>query len=905
VIRLNEVRANEPGADNSEYVEIFSDAPPETLTGLTLIVLGDGAGGSGVIEAVVDLGSLTANDSFFVIAEDTFELGTADFVTPLNFENTDNVTFLIVRDFTGANGDDLDGDDDGTLEIRPWAEVIDGVSLLGAEDFANLDYSSDLMVSVVDGGDDVPFYVFRDVDGTGMWTEGNFDPAAPDSNDSPGVSNVVSGEVGVTFDIASLVESDDSNVATGTVVRTGSGTTGDLTVTLTVRGAGGFVDRSELSVPETVVIPDGQESATFTATAVDDLWPDGDQTVTVEASAVGIVSGSGTIGVTDDAGDSHQLVINEIYADPIDDANGDGVVGSGFPSGDEFVEFVNISGQMLDISGWTFSDRFGDENTGTPVTHTFPAGTVLGSGCAIVVFGSGILSEGPNLNFGTAIVQNASNGSGLFLDDITEGLTVRNTSGTEIFAVAYENGGDFTGSLTLDPDLDLVGGFQSHFIETTREEEFSPGRRVVDGSNFCTIPNLLALGAIERDLSEDQGAGAGTLTIQRGGTGGDLVVTLESGDTTELTVPAMATIPDGSSGVTVDVATVNDSIIDGLQTVIVTASATGFLPTTIPFTVDDDGADAAVTTVFINEVDAAQDGEDTGEFVEIYDGGTGNTPLGGLVLVLFNGSSENPRSYTAIDLTGKQTDDDGFFLVATPTIVPSPGGSSLAFSSGSGNLQNGTDAVAIYVGFTSDFPFNTPPTTIGLVDAVVYGAAGADADALISALIPGQSTVSEGGANNTDAIARRPDGGTRLDTSTYVTQPPTPGTTNVADFGSGYASWATGFPGLTGGMLDDDDNDGTVNQIEYALGLDPLTADSAQIPSPTLNGSGQLALTFTKGAIAGIDPSADYAVEISTDLVTWATEGVTTVNDDATELSVTVDRTGTILFARLRLVLSP
>ena len=32
--------------------------------------------------------------------------------------------------FTGANGDDLDTDDDGTLDSTPWTSVVDAVSLI-------------------------------------------------------------------------------------------------------------------------------------------------------------------------------------------------------------------------------------------------------------------------------------------------------------------------------------------------------------------------------------------------------------------------------------------------------------------------------------------------------------------------------------------------------------------------------------------------------------------------------------------------------------------------------------------------------------------------------------------------------------------------------------------------------
>jgi len=52
--------------------------------------------------------------------------------------------------------------------------------------------------------------------------------------------------------------------------------------------------------------------------------------------------------------------------------------------------------------------------------------------------------------------------------------------------------------------------------------------------------------------------------------------------------------------------------------------------------------------IIINEVDADTPGVDSLEFVELYDGGTGNTDLSGLVIVFFNGSDD--ASYPAFDL---------------------------------------------------------------------------------------------------------------------------------------------------------------------------------------------------------------------------------------------------------------
>jgi predicted extracellular nuclease len=182
---INEVRIDQPGTDNDEYFELFG-AANQSLDGLTYLVIGDGTGGSGVIEAVVDLtGQSLDGDGFFLAAESTFTLSTADLTTSLNFENSDNVTHLLVRDFSGSNGDDLDTNDDGVLDATPWSEVLDSVALVTP----TVPGSSEYVYSTNQVGPDdafVPGHVFRLPDG-GDWQIGPFDPA--NGNDTPGEAN--------------------------------------------------------------------------------------------------------------------------------------------------------------------------------------------------------------------------------------------------------------------------------------------------------------------------------------------------------------------------------------------------------------------------------------------------------------------------------------------------------------------------------------------------------------------------------------------------------------------------------------------------------------------------------------------------------------------------------------------
>ncbi|RME27671.1 MAG: hypothetical protein D6806_04305, partial [Deltaproteobacteria bacterium] len=186
---LNEIRIDQPGGDNDEYVELVGQ-PGTSLDGVTLLVIGDGTGGSGVIEAVVDFAGYTIPQSgFFLAAESTFTLGTPDMVTDLNFENSDNLTFVLVTGFTGSVGDDLDFDDDCFLDVLPANQVLDAVSLvekpidsLGSGDECY--YSN---ITVGPDGNYVPGHVYACPDGSWGWTIGVFSPVG--ATDTPGASN--------------------------------------------------------------------------------------------------------------------------------------------------------------------------------------------------------------------------------------------------------------------------------------------------------------------------------------------------------------------------------------------------------------------------------------------------------------------------------------------------------------------------------------------------------------------------------------------------------------------------------------------------------------------------------------------------------------------------------------------
>lgn len=221
VFQISEIRIDQPGSDNDEYFEL-SGIANSSLDGLTYIVIGDGSGGSGVIEAVVDLtGSSIAASGLFVAAESTFSLATADLTTSLSFENSDNVTHLLVADFSGANGDDLDANDDGILDVEPWSEIVDSVALRESIGSGDQLYSDTI---VGPDGNFVPGHVFRCENGFEI---GSFDPSGGD--DTPGAVNACAGgPVVQDVTIPQIQGNTDTSPFVGQQIRTTGIVVGDF-----------------------------------------------------------------------------------------------------------------------------------------------------------------------------------------------------------------------------------------------------------------------------------------------------------------------------------------------------------------------------------------------------------------------------------------------------------------------------------------------------------------------------------------------------------------------------------------------------------------------------------------------------------------------------------------------------
>jgi hypothetical protein len=189
-ITLNEIRTDQSGLDTDEYFEL-AGTPGESLQDVWYIVIGDGLGASGTIEFVLDLtgSAINGRGLFFACEESHSLVATADLVTNLRFENSDNVTHLLVTGFTGADGDDLDLDDDCVLDVTPWISELDRIALIEEENppLATDCHYGPPTVGPNDGF--VPAHIYRCP--SGSWFIG---PFTYPGDDTPGASNASCGE---------------------------------------------------------------------------------------------------------------------------------------------------------------------------------------------------------------------------------------------------------------------------------------------------------------------------------------------------------------------------------------------------------------------------------------------------------------------------------------------------------------------------------------------------------------------------------------------------------------------------------------------------------------------------------------------------------------------------------------
>ena len=231
----------------------------------------------------------------------------------------------------------------------------------------------------------------------------------------------------------------------------------------------------------TVVIPAGSLSATVTVTAIDDSEVEGSEFVEVRMSnpinALADANSVASFTIDDDDQAGPSIVLNEVLYDPsnsglLGDANGDGLY---VQDEDEFIELLNTGSQPLDVSGWKVYDASA-LSSGTP-RHVFPAGSVIPSGTALVLFGGGT----PTGSFGGAVVQTTTTGA-INLNNAGDLLTITDAQDSVMITFDVAPYSDNPNeSYTRSPDI--TGEFVQHSTVGSGTLLFSPGTRL-DGSSF-------------------------------------------------------------------------------------------------------------------------------------------------------------------------------------------------------------------------------------------------------------------------------------------------------------------------------------------------------------------------------------------------------------------------------------
>ncbi len=112
---INEFSASTVGTD-LEFIELFGAHNTNYGAYSILEIEGDAGSAAGVIDEVITVGTTNALGYWLAsLASNSLENGT--------------MSLLLVLNFTGAFGDDLDTNNDGIFDVTPWNSIVDSIAL--------------------------------------------------------------------------------------------------------------------------------------------------------------------------------------------------------------------------------------------------------------------------------------------------------------------------------------------------------------------------------------------------------------------------------------------------------------------------------------------------------------------------------------------------------------------------------------------------------------------------------------------------------------------------------------------------------------------------------------------------------------------------------------------------------
>ncbi len=637
-VTLSEIRIDQPSTDNDEFFEL-TGAPGASLDGLTYLVIGDGAGGSGVIEAVVDLtGQVLDANGFFVAAESTFTQGTADLVANLNFENSDNVTHLVVSGFTGANADDLDTDDDGTLDVVPFAGLEDCLALIESTTSGEFTYCA---TGIGPDGTFVPGHVSACPGGFAI---GSF---ATGVDDTPGAANQCPAPP-VPVLVINEIDYDQPSTDTGEfieITNTGTGAA-DLSayqLELINGAGGGAAVYNTIVLPAVSLAPGAYFVVCGNAANVDncdlDASPDSNLIQNGAPDAVALTTGGMIVDTVSYEGDVPGFT----------EGSGSGLTDSGSTGNDDLGISRFADGLDTDMNNVDFVFSCitpGEANTDTAID-------------------CGVVAE-PTLVINEIDYDQPGSDTAEFIEIKNVGPAAVNLAGFTV-SLVNGNGGSVYNTIAL-PAVSLGAG-EYFVICGDASIVFNCNLDVSPNSNLVQngSPDAVALfqGATLIDTVSYEGDVPGFTE----GSGAGLTDSGSGGQDNR----GISRIPDGLDTDSNNVDFQNVCITPGAEN---TSDASN-CPTPGP------------PALRINEIDYDQPGADTAEFIELVNAGDGAADLTGVSLVLVNGNGAAP--YQTIALPAVTVAAGGYYVVCADALTVA--NCDLAAIN---SIQNGApDAVAL------------------------------------------------------------------------------------------------------------------------------------------------------------------------------------------------------------------
>ncbi|QDU72836.1 Calx-beta domain-containing protein [Mucisphaera calidilacus] len=479
---------------------------------------------------------------------------------------------------------------------------------------------------------------------------------------------------------------EDGDAGSFRVIRTGS-TVGDVEVLIRVSGtARNGTDYT--AIERTVTIPDGDAFVDIPVNVINDSLVENDETVTVTL----LRSNAYTLGDDTDATVTiadNEPVINIAANDAAADEDGDAgqftVTRTGSTVGDVEV-LIRVTGTARNGTDYTAIERTvtipdGDATVTIDVDAINDSLVENDETVTVTLLRSNAYTLGDDTDASVTIADNepviniAANDDAADEDGDAGQFTVTRTGSTvgdvEVLirvTGTARNGTDYTaiertvtipdGDATVTIDVDaindsLVENDETVTVTLLRSNAYSLGD---DTDATVTIAdNEPVINIAANDNAAEEAGDAGQFTVTRtGSTVADVEVLIRVTGTarngTDYTaIERTVTILDGDATATIDVAPIQDDLVEGDETVTVTVLRSN------AYTLGDD-TDATVTiaddeptvTITANDAVADESGNNDGQFTVSRTGSTAGTLD---VILLITGSARNGVDYTEIERT--------------------------------------------------------------------------------------------------------------------------------------------------------------------------------------------------------------------------------------------------------------